>query len=142
MMTSHPPTRGEALIRALMYAFMSASGTWVLVTPPVTIEGIIGTASTIAWGALLVFSAVAAVSSWLGRWRVEYAVLPLLIAGLAIYALAVWTDVPSTITRGPQACILTAFTMGLGTRLMTLHRLAKSKNHHRRSTWNQDGSPS
>lgn len=144
MTNNLPPTRGEARVRALAYAFMAASGTWVLITPPVTIQGTIGAAFTVAWGVLLALGAVAAVAAWRMKWRVEYAVLPLLIAGVAIYALAVWTGVPTTVTRGPQASVLTAFTLGLGPRLLALRRLAQTKEQHnpRRPAWNQDGSPS
>lgn len=135
------PTRGEARTRALMYVFMFAAGTWVILTPPRTIEGIIGTTSTFAWGILLGFASVAAVAAWKTKWRVEYALLPLLIAGVLIYAAAIWSDVPSTITRGPQACMLTAFALGLGTRLLALRKLTnKHAATRRRGLWNQDGS--
>ncbi|NIH72205.1 hypothetical protein DYI20_02875 [Auritidibacter ignavus] len=132
-MSEGAPTRGEALSRVATYVLMFTAGTWVILTPPRTIEGIIGTTSTFVWGALLLLASVAAVAALLMKWRVELTVLPLLIAGVGIYAAAVWADVPETITRGPQACILTAFAVGLGTRLLSLRALAKKHAaQHRR----------
>lgn len=127
MVTGSVPTRWESRVRAGAYAFAFAAGTWVLITPPRTIEGTIGVLSTVAWGVLLLPASVVMVFAWRGKWRPEYALLPLLVAGVTVYAVAVWASVWETITRGPQACTISALALALLARFMQLRKLRRRK---------------
>lgn len=121
-----PPNKLEAAARGMTYLVLALAGVWVLFAPPRTIEGTLGIMSTYLWGVLMLPAVLAAFAAFTRRWRPEYWTLPFLIAGTTIYALAIWGGVPDTITRGPQACMITALCLALTARFSTLRRLAKA----------------
>lgn len=120
-----PPSRLEVITRATTYYLLGCAGVLVLVFPPMSIERHLGFLTQF-WGVCLIVSFVAALSSLKRRYRMEFTALPLTIVGTLIYAVTVWVIVPGTITRIPQAVILTAMVMMLITRYVTLHRLVNS----------------
>ena len=117
-----PPTRAESVCRAVAYFLLGCAGVWVLVSPPMTIQGQLGWLTWV-WGACLVAAFVAAVAAFKCRYRVEYMAIPLTVTGVLIYSYTVWMLVPDTLTRAPQALIVTAMAAALLVRLVSLHRL-------------------
>lgn len=93
-----------------------------MVAPPVTIQGSIGWLAYV-WGGCLVAAFIACVAAFKRRYRVEYMALPLTVTGVLVYAYTVWMLVPGTLTRAPQALIITAMAVVLLVRLVSLHRL-------------------
>lgn len=117
-----PPTRAESVCRALAYFLLGCAGVWVLASPPTTIQGQLGWLTAV-WGACLITAFVASVAAFKRRYRVEYMALPLTVTGVLIYACTLWMLVPDTLTRAPQALIVTAMATALLARLVSLHRL-------------------
>lgn len=120
-----PASGIEAVIRTLGYFLLGTAGLWVMFKPPVSIEGEIGKL-TYLWGICLVTSFISAYGSLKRRYRVEFAALPLTLTGVLIYAYTIWVIVPGTITRGPQALIVTVVACMLLIRLLTLRRIVVS----------------
>lgn len=120
-----PPTRVETIVRSIGYSMLGLSGIWVIFNPPNTIQGEIGSL-TLTWGVCMISAFICAVAGYLRRYRVEYVALPMTITGVTIYAYTVWSLVPGSITRGPQALIVSVVACMLLVRLLTLHRLVIS----------------
>lgn len=120
-----PPTKAEMVTRFITYTLLGVAGIVVLLFPPTTIEQHLGILTRF-WGVCLIVSFVAAFSSVRRRYRIEFAALPLTIIGAIIYAYTIWILVPDTITRMPQAIIVTALVSTLVTRFITLRRLVNS----------------
>lgn len=117
-----PPTKLESIFRALAYMLLAAAGVWVLIAPPLTIQGYLGWLTTV-WGCCLLTAFIASLAAFKRRYRVEYMALPLTVTGVIIYSYTLWMLVPETPTRAPQALIVTAMVAVLIIRLISLHRL-------------------
>lgn len=125
MPTIIPSSRMEKWARTFSYFLLGTAGVLVLIFPPVSIEREIGFLTQF-WGACMIVSYLAAISAFTRRYRLEYVALPLTIVGAVIYAATVWVIVPGTITRIPQAVILTSMSAMLFTRFFALHHLVNS----------------
>lgn len=121
-----PPTRGEKITWATYYSLIFLQGIAVLVIPPQTIEGPLSTPLTFAWGIFLTVAVIPAIASINGRFKWEYTTLPLVIAGMGIYVLALWSLVPATPTRAAQALAITALTVGIARRWFDRRRMVKA----------------
>ncbi|WP_417220484.1 hypothetical protein [Arthrobacter sp.] len=126
MTTNGPPSLTESIVRGIGYLLIGTSGVWVLFAPPRTIEGAAGTLLTTTWGIFLLAALIACVATVWRRYRVEYAVLPIMAGGVLIYAATLLALVPGTITRGPQALLMTALSCAIIARLASLHRLVNA----------------
>lgn len=118
-----PPTRGEKITWTMFYSLITAQGLAVLIVPPQTIETPLSGPLTSLWGALLVVAIVPTIGAARTRYKWEYTGLLPVIAGMAVYALTLWSLVPATPTRTAQALAITALTVGLGRRWLDRRRL-------------------
>lgn len=112
--------------RGVSYILMGLAGVAVFILTPTTIEYAIGVFAVYLWGGLLVPGLIAGVSAFHGRYRWEYPILPLLIAGLVVYALTLWVMVTDTPTRLAQTLIITAFVHKLVGRFLDLRNLVNA----------------
>lgn len=117
-----PPNKLESTTRALVYLCLGVLGCWVILDPPNPIEGSIGWL-TFVWGSCLLVSFAASVGAFFRRYRVEYMGLPLSITGSVIYTWTLWALVDDQPAVIPYALAISALSVSLITRLMTLHRL-------------------
>ena len=125
----NPPTRLERILWAVLYALLALAGVWILINPPTSIETPLGLALTRVWGGFLTPGIVLAVATAWGRFRWEYALLPLCISGVGIYMATLWYLVPETPGRGPQALLISALGVGLLNRWIGRRRiLHRGKN--------------
>lgn len=86
-----PPTKGEVRWRSAAYVLVALVGVFVMLDNTLGADGIKtvpGYWSAGVWAALLGTSLIGAVSTWKGRWRVEYVVMPLF--GVALAVAVVW----------------------------------------------------
>lgn len=93
--------------------------------PPRTIEGPLGEWLTLAWGIFLAVAIIPAIASVKGKYKWEYATLPLVIAGVGIYAAMIWYLTLDTPTRAAQAFIITALAVGLFNRWLERRQRVK-----------------
>lgn len=125
----HPPSKGERRGRALAYAFTSVVGFASLTFPPlVVMENRLG-AAVVVWSLFILTSLPAAVASLLGRYRVEYVLLPLFGAALLVADINAWYSVfhdgrTDLISR---ASVATALVCLFATRMLTLHLVNKAE---------------
>lgn len=131
-----PPTRGEKLTWTAFYTVIAASGFVVLIMPPKTIEGPLGDWLTLAWGIFLTVALIPAIGSIKGKYKWEYVTLPLVIAGVGIYALMAWHLTWDTPTRAAQALTISALVIGLFNRW--LERRQRVKRDKQRSQTRAD----
>lgn len=84
-----------------------AAGTWVLISPPVSYEGL-GAFLTGVWGAFLAAgSAIVAASHAARKYKAEVPGLVLALGGVSIYAYLSWEQTFTTSPgAGPRACLL------------------------------------
>lgn len=129
-----PPTRCEKLSWAAFYGTITAAGILVLTMPPRTIEGPLGDAITLSWGVFLTVSIVPTTASIKGKYKWEYAALPIVIGGVLIYAATIWYLAIDTPTRAAQATLITALAIGVFRRWMDRKRMVKADKQraHRR----------
>ena len=85
----------------------SAAGVWVLVSPPVSYEGL-GLALTTMWGLMLaVGSGLCALAHLLQKYKLELPGLVLTLGGVVIYGYLSWEAVlTSSPGSGPRALLL------------------------------------
>ena len=124
MLSSPYPTPRLAAWRASMvtgWAAGVAAGVWVIVSPPLTYEGL-GLALTTLWGAMLALgSALCVTAHLLRRYQVELPGLVLALGGIVIYGYLSWvatlTDSPGS---GPRALLLVLLASWIVARARTL----------------------
>lgn len=125
----HPPSKGERRGRALAYAFTSLVGFASLTFPPLVImENRLG-AAAVVWSLFILTSLPAAVASLMGRYRVEYVLLPLFGTALLVATINAWWNI---ITSGrtdviARAAVASALVCLFITRMITLHRVNKAE---------------
>lgn len=139
MPTVTPPTFDEQVLRGLAYLFTAGIGAAVLIQQidGSLIERSLGLGAYV-WAAFILTGVPAAVSTVLGRYRYEYALLPCFTGALLVANLATWVNLLSNqlwdVT--PRACAASALVLMLSWRWRTLDRLIRvlqwTKPLHRR----------
>lgn len=129
MPTITPPTLDEQIVRGLAYMFCAGIGGSVLMTSiaGTLIERQLGFVSVV-WAIFMLSGVPAALSTILGNYRYEYALLPCFTAGLLVANLLVWAAIlfgGADDTTIPRACASSALVLLLFWRWRTLHRLIK-----------------
>lgn len=83
------------------------AGGWVIVSPPLTYDGL-GLALTTTWGAMLALgSGLCMVAHLLRRYQIELPGLALALGGVVIYAYLSWQQtLTGSLGSGPRACLL------------------------------------
>ena len=126
-----PPTRGERISWAVFYAGTVVAGVFIVVVPPITMDAPFGDWLTVLWGLMLATAIIPGVTTFRAdgfKW--EYATLPLLIAGVAIYAAKVWYQTLHLPSKGAKAALLTVLVVGLGRRWLDRRaRFLQDKAH-------------
>lgn len=108
-MLGSPLPISDRLGGVLIGLCVAAAGTWVLISPPLSYEGL-GSMLTTAWGALLAAGGIlVAVGQGARSYKIELPGTVLALGGLAIYAFLSWqqtfSDSPGS---GPRALLMTA----------------------------------
>lgn len=113
------PALWERVFRAAAYASVGLTGIAIIV-----FYNSMGW-TVIAWAVFLLAGLPAAVQSWRGRYRSEYAFLPIMAGGLLIYALYEWFDVFSYPPSIAAALLATGIVGKFLSRLAHLHAFLK-----------------
>lgn len=129
MPTIYPPTPDEQVGRCLAYLFIGAVGVIVVATPDEEVlQTALGFWSAVVWALFIMTGFPAAIAALMGRYRVEYVLLPLFTAALLVANVYAWYRfgwVTHDIDVVPRLCISTALMFLLAVRARTLHRLIK-----------------
>lgn len=125
----YPQTLPERLAGALVGLAVAGAGAWVLISPPLSYEGI-GALLTNVWGALLATGGVLIATGWSMRsYKLELPGVTFALGGLAIYALLSWQQtLGESLGSGPRALLITA---GAVIALLRLVRLAHTSRDAR-----------
>lgn len=109
------PTRWERVFRAAAYACVGLTGAAVIV-----FYHSMGW-MVVAWAVLLLAGLPAAVQSFKGHYRAEYGFLPVMVAGLLIYALYEWYDALNYLPSTASALLATGIVAKFLSRFAHLH---------------------
>lgn len=122
----YPHTLPERLAGALVGLAVAAAGAWVLISPPLSYEGI-GAILTTMWGALLTAGGGLMVAGWAMRsYKLELPGATFALGGLAIYALLSWQQtLGDSLGSGPRALLITAGAIIALLRLVRLARVSR-----------------
>lgn len=125
----YPSTALERTAGTTLGLGVAAAGAWVLISPPVSYEGI-GLALTTAWGVLLAIGGALVATGWAARsYKIELPGIVPAAGGLAIYAILSWQqtlgDSPGS---GPRALLIT---VGAVVALMRLAHLIRTSRDAR-----------
>lgn len=122
----YPTSTIERASGAVVMLGVAAAGAWVLISPPVSYEGL-GAALTTAWGALLAAGGAGAALAWIARsYKVELPAMTLLVGGLLIYAILSWQQTLGTSPgSGPRALLMSAGTIVAALRAVHLIRTSR-----------------
>lgn len=116
-----PPLRLWRAVMILGWASVCAAGVWVLISPPVSYEGL-GLALTTVWGLMLaVGCCLVTIGHALQRYKLELPGLTLSLGGIVIYAYLSWQQTLGTSPgSGPRALILVAVACWIIARIRVL----------------------
>lgn len=105
----------------------AGAGTWVLVDPPQSYQGL-GSALTAAWGSLLMLGGLLVSAGWAVRsYKFELPGIVPALGGLAIYSFLSWQHTfGESLGSGPRALLITAGTLIALYRLKQLIRASRS----------------
>lgn len=119
---------GERGLRTAGYWALAAAGVAALVTTPVTIQAALGNHMVIVWGCFLILGGTtAAVASTLERFLIEYAAIPFVLTGVALYLAALWSiTVDGEWGRLTQTTVITGYTLHMGARWLNLRALIRA----------------
>lgn len=122
----YPQTLPERLAGALVGLAVAGAGAWVLISPPLSYEGI-GALLTTVWGALLAAGGALTAGGWLRRsYKLELPGASFALGGLAIYALLSWQQtLGGSLGSGPRALLITAVAVIALLRLVRLYRTSR-----------------
>lgn len=125
----HHPRWARRLLKTLrvgLYALTLAAGVCAVVLTPTTVAGALSVRLTVTWGIVVGLASISALTGTLtGRYRFEFAALPWMISGLAIYAATVTELLIATPTRGAQAASMWALVIALAIRMVDLLIIAR-----------------
>ena len=130
----------ERFGRTMSHAIAAAGGLGAILWPPTTVGADIGAIPPGVWGvALLVGGIIAAVASQTQRYLIEWPATIVIIIGLILYLVALWSVIADgNPSRSAQAFLITAYAFKLVSRTEHLRRLAGALKDIRRL----DGPPS
>jgi hypothetical protein len=119
-----PPTRLERLLLAGAYVSTAGIGLSVLLDPPI-LANVLGQTLTVIWACFVLTAAICVPAVLRARYRVEYTLLPILLAALAVSVIALWVhygngDISYTL---PRELVATALVFMFSFRLASLHRI-------------------
>lgn len=116
-----PPLRTWRAAMVTGWAAGLIAGTWVLIDPPLSYEGI-GLALTIMWGAMLAIgSGLTAIGHLAQRYKIELPGLVLALGGVVIYDYLSWVQTLTTSPgSGPRALLLIVLACMLIARIRVL----------------------
>ncbi|EOM77302.1 hypothetical protein DW322_21285 [Rhodococcus rhodnii] len=116
----------ERALRTGAYASVAVAGFASIYWTPNTISAVLGTITAMIWGLLLLVGGITcAAASLTERYLIEYPAILLVVAGAAMYLVALWAiTAGGEITRLTQTALVTAYALHLLARHVQLRRLA------------------
>jgi hypothetical protein len=98
----------------------------LLILPPSSIGSDLGRVLTVVWCGFLLTAVPAAVSTFLGKYRGEYACIPWFNGALILAVVHSWIQVcTGSLDIAPRALTTTALVCFIAARFVTLHQLVK-----------------
>jgi hypothetical protein len=126
-----PPKPVERVLRASAYFLICASGLWSLAVPPghtgTTLPSTLGSCLTVIWSLFILTSLPAAIVTLLGRYRVEYSLIPWFSGALFMAVVYEWWKVSLGSEIVPHALFNSTLVFLLTVRFVTLHQLVRVK---------------
>ena len=125
-----PPLWPWRLALLIQYAAIIAAGTWVLISPPLSYDGI-GLALTTMWGLMLTLGGGMGLAGIaLERYKIELPGLVLALGGVVIYDYLSWQQTLTTSPgSGPRALLLIALAGVLTARVVVLVNTDREARH-------------
>lgn len=116
----------ERSLRTSAYWMVGVAGLASLVWTPRTIEAELGPVMVSIWACFLLIGGLsAAIASTLERWLIEMPAIPMVLTGLALYLVALWSiTIDGEVTRLAQTTLITAYALHLAARWLQLRALA------------------
>lgn len=124
MMSSPYPRPGLwpwRVAQTFLYAAVVTAGAWVLISPPLSYDGI-GLALTTMWGIMLALGGTVALAGTItARYRLELPGLVLALGGVVVYDYLSWHQtLTGSLGSGPRALLLIALAAYMTSRLVLL----------------------
>lgn len=95
-MRKHSPPLAERIARGIGHLMFLAGATWgIAIGLPVSVAIAADPLQLAIWGVFMGTGAVAAFAAWRGLYLIEYAAIPAMLAGVAIYIAAIMNIVIS-----------------------------------------------
>lgn len=118
----------ERTLRTGSYWMVAVAGIGSLLWTPKTIAAALGGPMVTVWSILLLLGGLlAAVSATLERWLAEIPALPIIITGLGIYLVALWSiALDGEWTRITQTVLITGYAFHLASRWAQLSALKRA----------------
>lgn len=119
---------GERSIRTGAYWMIAVAGLASLVRTPVTIQAALGSTMVTVWGVFLLAGGLAAaIAATAERWLYELPAIPIVITGLGLYLVALWSiTIDGEITRLTQTSLITGYALHLVARGVQLFALKRA----------------
>jgi hypothetical protein len=130
MATIYPPGKLERAARAGAYAFTALIGLSVILDPPDnSVKTALGLTLTVIWSVFILSAVFCIPGAILGRYRVEYALLPLFTAALLVAVLAIWFHAGDDSFLVPRASASSALICLFIARWGALHKILQTLEH-------------
>ena len=119
-----PPLWPWRVAHLTLYLAVAAAGAWVLISPPLSYDGL-GAALTTMWGLMLVIGGgIGTAGTVLEKYKLELPGLVLALGGVVIYDYLSWEQVVTTSPgSGPRALLHIALAGYMAARVSALIRL-------------------
>lgn len=119
-----PPLWPWRVAHLTLYLAVTAAGAWVLISPPLSYDGI-GAALTTMWGCMLTIGGGIGLAGMLvEKYKLELPGLILALGGVVIYGYLSWEQVVTTSPgSGPRALLLIALAGYMAARVVLLIHL-------------------
>jgi hypothetical protein len=122
------PTIWMKLAQAGSYLFCALIGVSVFLWPPV--DSVTHTLAypfaVYTWSAFILSSILCVPATILGKWRVEYLLIPFFTTALIVAVVSVWLRAGGDPLAIPRACTATALIFAFIARFMTLNRIVNA----------------
>lgn len=133
---NHTPTLVERLLLAAGYLFTGGIGASVLLWPAYnSVTDALGVIMTVVWAAFIMSSLLCVPAAILGRYRVEYVLIPFFTTALAVAVISTWFHTAEDPSITARACTATALVLTFSLRYASLSRLLKNKRSLERGRW-------